>query len=87
MAHEDSPSENEGQFLYCGRWVDKKNFRAFVYGKDISTVANSYEDYLALIATGLWFDKPLKDEVTNNGTSKSDGKAVRKRRVSTNKRA
>lgn len=70
-----SPSEHEGQFLYRGKWVDKKHFRAFVYGDDVSTVANSYEHYVELIATGLWFDEPMKKEVKN---AKPRRKRVRK---------
>lgn len=60
-----SPSEHEGQFLYCGRWVNKAHFRAYVYGKDIKTIANSYDDYTAYIATGVWFDDPPVNEPIN----------------------
>jgi len=47
----DSP-----QFFYLGRLMNKKHFRAFVYGKDGQILANSYVEYEKLIATGIWFD-------------------------------
>lgn len=54
---------HDGQFLYCGRWVNKENFRAYVYGgKGEKKLANSYKDFEALIASGEWFtSKPVKD--------------------------
>lgn len=48
---------NEGQFLYLGRWVDKAGFRAFVYAKNgDQKLANSYDDFLGLTTSGIWFD-------------------------------
>jgi len=45
-----------GQFEYLGRWVDKKTFRTFVYDKDdMQKLANSYDEYQSLLASGLWF--------------------------------
>ena len=38
-------------------------------------VADSYEDYLALIATGVWFDEPPKKEV-KHATAKPKRKKV-----------
>jgi hypothetical protein len=44
------------QFLYLGRWVDKKGFRAFVYDKDGNeTLANSYPEFEKLTSSGIWF--------------------------------
>jgi hypothetical protein len=44
------------QFQYLGRWVDKAHFRAFVYDKkNGQKLANSYNEYESLIASGLWF--------------------------------
>lgn len=52
-------SENishEGQFFYLGRWVDKQHFRVFVYGVNgEQKLAESFNDYESLIASGLWF--------------------------------
>jgi hypothetical protein len=45
-----------GQFQYLDRWVDKKNFRAFVYDrKGNEKLANSFDEFESLIASGLWF--------------------------------
>lgn len=44
------------QVFYNGRWVDKEFFRAFVYNTTEQKLAQSYKEYEALIATGLWFD-------------------------------
>jgi len=45
------------QVMYLGRWVDRENFRAFVYkiGKE-AKLAKSYDEFESLIATGIWFD-------------------------------
>ncbi len=50
----------DDQFLYCGRWVKKAHFRAFVYKGESQKLANSYAEYEELIGSGLWF--PSKDE-------------------------
>lgn len=55
-------SEDDGaQVFYQGRWVDKENFRAFVYSADSQKLANSYQEYHQLIESGLWFSS--KDEI------------------------
>lgn len=42
--------------LYQGRLVEKKEFRAFVYSREGNTkLAESWEDFLNLIATGIWY--------------------------------
>lgn len=47
---------HEGQALYLGRWVDKSNFRAFVYSeKGEQKLANSYSEFESLTASGIWF--------------------------------
>jgi hypothetical protein len=47
----------KSQFQYCGRWVDKENFRAFVYNeRNEPKLANSYEEFQRLIASGIWFE-------------------------------
>ena len=44
------------QFQYQGRWVDKANFRAFVYDRaGHQKLANSHADFESLISSGLWF--------------------------------
>ena len=41
--------------LYQGRLVEKEFFRAFVYSRDGTTkLANSWDEFLYLIGTGLW---------------------------------
>ena len=49
-----------GQFLYLGRWVDKKTFRAFVYDKDGNQMlADNYDQYIKFTSSGNWFsEKP-----------------------------
>lgn len=51
------------QFLYLGRWVDKKHFCAFVYDKEGNQrLAGSHKDFENLIASGIWFaSKPEPD--------------------------
>lgn len=44
-----------GQAMYLGRWVDKSNFRAFVYNnKGEQKLANSYAEFESLTSSGLW---------------------------------
>ncbi len=53
------PVPNRGvssRFLYCGRMISKDHFRAWVYGKDGRKMANNYDDFVKLVATGLWFE-------------------------------
>jgi hypothetical protein len=50
--------ETEHQFLYCGRWVEKDTFRAFVYNKEGKKLAKSYPEFKSLICSGLWQEKP-----------------------------
>lgn len=45
----------EGQVLYLNRWVDKSSFRAFVYNDSEQKLANSYNEFQELLASGLWF--------------------------------
>ncbi len=46
---------HEGQFEYLGRWVDKKHFCAFVYSGLNQRLVQNYEDFIEIIATGIWF--------------------------------
>ena len=65
MAINQYLSEAESpQVLYQGRWVNRENFRAFVYNQTEKKLANSYKEYGELIETGLWFS--TKDEVGTN---------------------
>lgn len=52
------------QVFYNNRWVDKNNFRAFVYNGSEQKLAESYKEYEDLIASGLWFSK--KDQTIVN---------------------
>lgn len=59
----------KAQFQYLGRWVDKENFRAFLYNhKGEQKLADSYKDYESMTASGLWF------------ASKPDASKVRKQK-------
>lgn len=47
---------HDKQFEYLGRWVNKEHFRAFVYNRlGEQIVANSYNEFESLIASGLWY--------------------------------
>jgi hypothetical protein len=78
-----SINKHEGQFDYLGRWVDKHNFRAFVYNsKGEEKLANTYQEFAALISSGIWFDrKPIptpkaatKDRKPKHDISSPDSK-------------
>ena len=56
-----SKNADVSQVLYLNRWVSKNNFRAFVYKENEQKLANSYDEYLKLIESGLWFSS--KDEI------------------------
>jgi hypothetical protein len=55
-------ANHEGQFLYQDRWVNKDNFRAFVYDKNGNQkLANSYKEFELLTQNGIWFSvKPVR---------------------------
>ena len=61
----------EPQMMYLGRWVNRKGFRAFVYGDQGKKLANSAEEFESLIASGLWLaekpDAPLKKGKKSDG--------------------
>jgi hypothetical protein len=44
------------QFMYLGRWVSRKNFRAYVYSTDEKTkLVNSYDEFDKSLESGEWF--------------------------------
>ena len=45
----------DNQVYYDGRWVNKENFRVFVYNGLDKKLANSYDEYCKLIESGIWF--------------------------------
>lgn len=58
--------QHKGQFLYLGRWVDKKTFRAFVYDKDgAEKLASSYDEFMNLTSTGTWFASKPETETSS----------------------
>lgn len=48
------------QVTYNGRLVDRAHFRAYVYNFDGEKLANSYEEYEELLASGDWFNEKCK---------------------------
>jgi len=43
---------------YKGKEIPREHFRVYVYDKDNKRkLANSYDEYLELTSTGLWFDE------------------------------
>lgn len=73
-------SNDDSQFFYLGRWVDRKHFRAFVYQKNKRKLVESVQAFEEAIATGLWFDsiENIKEEVNH--------KVEEKEKVSESKR-
>ena len=53
-------ADPENQVMYLGRWVNKNTFRAFVYSETEEKLANSYDDFEKLIATGVWYPERPK---------------------------
>lgn len=53
---ENRKQVSPSQFEYLGRWVDKHNFRANVYNGKEKKLAKSYEEFIDLISSGLWFE-------------------------------
>lgn len=47
---------SSSQFEYLGRWVSKKDFRAFVYNGKEQRLAASYQEFIDLIGSGLWYE-------------------------------
>lgn len=45
------------QVLYLGRWVPREHFRAYVYNDTGKRLANSYEEYLGYMASGIWYSE------------------------------
>lgn len=52
----DSKKNASDQVMYKGTWTDKKYFRAFLFNEKGETqLANSYDEYEKMIASGVWF--------------------------------
>jgi hypothetical protein len=51
------------QVPYMGRWVPKDQFRAYVYSESEQKLADSWDEFQRLIASGLWFES--KEAVEN----------------------
>ncbi len=52
---DQSKKKTSKQVFYNDRWVDIENFRVFVYNSDGQKLAESYQEYENLIASGKWF--------------------------------
>jgi len=64
-------SDHDSQFQYLGRWIDKSQFRAFVYNeKNQESLANSYEEFVDLISSGLWYE--TKELASKDRKQKND---------------
>jgi hypothetical protein len=57
------------QVYYQNRWVNRENFRAYVYSGDAKKIANSYKEYSELIESGLWFS--TRDNLETKGSVKT----------------
>ena len=49
-------AKHEHQVLYMDRWVSREHFRTYVYSETEKRIANSWDEYLKLIESGLWFN-------------------------------
>ncbi len=62
---------------YQGRMVPKEHFRVFVYNANGQKLANSYEEFLSLLASKEWFEKksdiPVKVEKVKKDDADSKG--------------
>lgn len=66
------------QFLYLNRWVDKANFRAFVYDKEgKQQLANSHKEFEALTSSGIWFATKPEPEVAPSPRKEKPNGTVR----------
>jgi len=79
MQQKKAYNHHEGQFQYLGRWVDKHNFRTFIYNeKGDQKLAESYKEYESLISSGIWFsskeDASQKKRKQKNDITSSDSK-------------
>ena len=77
MAIENDSDAYKDQFFYLNRWVDKNNFRAFVYDKDGNEkLANSYDEFERLTHSGIWFSSKEMNlsskKVKKNGSLRPD---------------
>ncbi len=62
---------------YRGMPFPKKHFRTTVYGANkAKKVANSWEEYQDLVATGLWFDDKKKVEQIMAAQKKEEDKEL-----------
>lgn len=78
--------KHAGQFEYLGRWVNKNNFRAFVYSSNNDQIlAKSYQEFESLLASGLWFackkEKKASPEESTDAI-RATSETVRKGRIS-----
>jgi hypothetical protein len=61
------------QVEYLGRWVNRNNFRAFVYNmQSEETLANSYDEFKELISSGIWFETKEMANSSKKGKPKDD---------------
>jgi len=59
--------------LYRGARVPVAHFRAWVYGAEgAAKLANSWDEYKLLVATGQWFDEPPQATANDKKRSKSE---------------
>jgi hypothetical protein len=57
------------QVRYLDRWVSRTYFRAFVYNETGKKLANSYEEFIKLTSSGIWFETKeafLKHQIDEN---------------------
>lgn len=56
----------DDQVWYLDNWVSRHHFRAFVYNSNGQKIAESYQEFSDLIASGIWFAK--KEDVPSKDT-------------------
>jgi len=64
------------EVIYNGKRIQKKQFRAFIYGaEDKRKLVNSYDEFEANLATGIWFASKDKVPAKAKVLRKKPGKA------------
>jgi hypothetical protein len=65
------PNKEPDFVIYQGRRVDKNHFRVYVYGIENQKLANTYNEYIALIDSGKWFSSKSEVPVAKQKRTKS----------------
>jgi hypothetical protein len=66
--------------MYLGKVIDKKNFRAFIYGANGERrLVNSWQEFEANMQSGVWF-ATIEDAVSSKEVAKEEPKKKQPKR-------